>query len=320
MKNLVVPTKQQINTLLGHYQNGRHEKAEKLAKRLAKSFPKHQFSWKVLGALYEHLGRRPEAISANQKAIALSPNDADAHNNLGNTLLALSRLDEAEESFKKAIALRPNFSEAYNNLGNTLKNKGVLDKAEANLRKAIALNSKSARAHNNLGVTLKEMGRLDEAEASYKKAIALRPNYSNAHRNLGHVLKELKKYEEAIFHFNLVKDATSTSLLLECLYMNKNQSLFDSRLKSMVGKDDMNIRVAAVSAFVAHQTKQNDPYRFCPNPLDFILIENLDKYESDSAYLINSIIKEADGFNLVWESRTTKFGFQGPNDLFQIFS
>ena len=297
MKSPLGPTKQQINTLLGHYQNGRHEKAEKLAKRIAKSFPKHQFSWKLLGALYEQLGRRPEAISANQKAIALSPNDAEAHNNMGNTLLSLSRLDEAEESFKKAIALKPDFAEAYNNLGNTLKNRGILDKAEVNLRKATTFNPKSARAHNNLGVTLKEMGRLDEAEASYKKALTLRPNYQNAHRNLGHVLKELKKYEEAIFHFNLAKDATSTSLLLECLYLNKNQSLFDKRLKSMVGVDDINIRVAAVSAFVAHQTKKNDPYRFCPNPLDLILIENLDKYESDSAYLINTIIKEADGYN-----------------------
>jgi Flp pilus assembly protein TadD len=34
-----------------------------------------------------------------RQAVALSPKDAEAHNNLGNTLKELGRLDEAEASY-----------------------------------------------------------------------------------------------------------------------------------------------------------------------------------------------------------------------------
>lgn len=317
MKSRISPTQQQLNALLKHYQKQQYDKTEKLSKQLIKRFPEHQFSWKVLGALYVQLGRKYEAVSANQNAVRLGPNDAEAHNNLGNSLLATERLDEAEASYRKAITLKASFAEAHNNLGNTLKHKGLLNESEVSLRQAIALNSKSARAHNNLGVTLKEMGRLNEAEMSYRKAISLQANYTNAHRNLGNLLKELKKYKEAVFHFDLVKDITTTSLSLECLYMNENYSDFDKRLKNIAVMDDANIRVSAVSAFVAHQLKKEDPYRFCPNPLNFILIKNLKEFENEPDNLIDAIVKESDEYKLVWESRTTKFGFQGPNDLFE---
>ena len=100
----------------------------------------------------------------------------------------------------------------------------------------------------------------------------------------------------------------------EKLYMNKKHSEFDKRIHSMSLSDEINIRVAAVSAFVAHQMKKNDPYQFCKNPLDFISIENLSDYDNDWENLVNKIINEAENYQLVWESRTTKFGFQGPND------
>ena len=44
------PSQQQLSSLLEHYQNGRLNKAEKLALSITNEFPKHQFAWKVLGA------------------------------------------------------------------------------------------------------------------------------------------------------------------------------------------------------------------------------------------------------------------------------
>ena len=140
------PSQQQLNNLLEHYQNGRYNDAKHLAASITEQFPEHQFSWKVLGALLRQTDRISEALKANQKAVALSPQDAEAHNNLGNTLKELGRLDEAEASCRQAIALKPDFTEAHYNLGNTLK----------------------------------ELGRLEEAEVSYKQAIALKSEYSSA--------------------------------------------------------------------------------------------------------------------------------------------
>jgi len=196
------PSQQQLSHLLEYYQNGRFNEAEKLAITISKDFPNHPFSWKVLGAVLGTTGRKSEAVDANQTAVALSPQDADAHFNLGNTLKELGRLDEALASYTQAIALKPDFAQAHYNLGNTLKDLGRLDEALTSFTQAIALKPDYAKAHYNLGNTLKELGRLDEALASYNQAIALKPDFAEAHSNLGNTLQELKRLDEALASYN----------------------------------------------------------------------------------------------------------------------
>ena len=115
------PPQDLINSLIGHYQNGRFLEAEKLSIEITQAFPKHQLAWKVLGAVLRALGRKSEAVDANQMAVALSPQDAEVHNNLAITLQELGRLEEAEASYTQAIALKPDLALAHNNLGMTLK-------------------------------------------------------------------------------------------------------------------------------------------------------------------------------------------------------
>jgi len=185
------PSQQQLSTLLEHYQHGRFNDAEKLAVFITKAFPKHQFAWKVLGAVLIAKGKISEALDVNQTAITLSPRDAAAHNNLGITLKELGRLAGAEASYKQAIALKPDYAEAHSNLGNTLKELGRLDEALESYNQAIALKPHVADDYYNLGVTLQGLGRLDDAEASYNEAIALKPGYADAHR----MLTSIKKFD-----------------------------------------------------------------------------------------------------------------------------
>jgi tetratricopeptide (TPR) repeat protein len=191
------PPQDQLNHLLALYKAGKLETAEEFAKLLTQQFPKHLFGWKVLGAVYQQTGRLGESLAAKQKSVELSPQDAEAHSNLGNTLEELGRLDEAEASLRQAIALKPDYAEAHNNLGNTLQELGSLGEAEASLRQAIALKPDYAEAHNNLGNTLQELGRLDGAEASYRKAIALKPDNAKTHSNLGVALQALGRLDDA---------------------------------------------------------------------------------------------------------------------------
>ena len=191
------PPQKLLSRLLEHYQNGRLGDAEILALSITRDFPNHNFSWMILAAVFKAIGRNTEALNANQTAVELSPQDAEAHSNLGVTLQELGRLNEAEVSLRQAIVLKPNYPEAHNNLGNALKEQGRLDEAEASYRQAIVLKPGYANAHSNLGATLQELGRLDEAEASYIQAIALKPNYAEAYSNLGVTLQELGRLEEA---------------------------------------------------------------------------------------------------------------------------
>ena len=191
------PSQSQVDDLLKHYQSGRYGEAEKLAVTITQKFPKYQFGWKVLGAVFVATSRKSEALNANQKVVQLGPKDAEAHSNLGNALQVLGRLDEAEASSRRAIALKPDYAEAYYNLGVTLKKAGRLKEAEITYRQAITLKTNFYEAYHSLGNILLELGRLEESEVSYRQAILLKPDHAKTHSNLGSTLQELGRLAEA---------------------------------------------------------------------------------------------------------------------------
>jgi len=192
------PPQELLNSLLWNYQNGQFSDAEKLSIEITQDFPKHQLAWKVLGAVLGATGRKSKAVNANRKAVDLSPNDAEAHNNLGITLKEMGRLDEAKTSYTQAIALKPDYADAHNNFGNVLKDMGRLGEAHASFTKAIGLKPDYAEAHYNLGNTLEELGRLEKAEASYLRAITLKPRFTHAYWNAHGIQKSIEGAENWI--------------------------------------------------------------------------------------------------------------------------
>jgi hypothetical protein len=103
---------------------------------------------------------------------------------LGNTLQELGRLQEAEASYNKAIAIKPDLAEAHSNLGITLQELGRPEDAETSYKRAIAIKPDYEEAHYNLGVTLKGLGRLDDAETSFAQAIRLKPDHIKARNDM----------------------------------------------------------------------------------------------------------------------------------------
>ncbi|MBI4938222.1 MAG: tetratricopeptide repeat protein, partial [Nitrosomonadales bacterium] len=85
---------------------------------------------------------------------------------------------------REALALKPDYAEAHVNLGNVLQAQGKLDEAVESYRRALQSNPALADAHVNLGNALSEQGRLAEAVASYREALALKPNLTEALSNL----------------------------------------------------------------------------------------------------------------------------------------
>jgi tetratricopeptide (TPR) repeat protein len=143
-----------------------------------------------------------EAVASYHKALAIKPDFAEAHNNLGSALRGLGKLDEAVASYHKALAIKPDFAEAHSSLGNAFQDLGQLEDAVASHHKALAIKPDFAGAHNNLGNVLQDLGKLDEAVASYQKALAIKPNFALAHNNLGNVLQGLGQLEDAAASYN----------------------------------------------------------------------------------------------------------------------
>ena len=344
------PINSELARLIDLLQHESKEEAEKLAITITEKFPEHTFSWKVLGALFTEAGRLSEALDVKKKSVELDSQDADSHYNLGNAFNDMGRLEEAETSYKKSISLNPDFAASHNALGMILKLLNKLKESELCYRKAVLLDSDFAiayynmgitqsallkskeaeisykkaitikgdffQAYNNLGNLLKGLNRMEEAEVSYKKAIAINSDFTEARINLGGLLKDIHRYQEALKHFDLVNNHYTKSQGLECLYKSESYIEFNERLNSIALEESINIRVAAVSAFASHQLKKDDPYPFCKNPLDFVVVENLSNYDLHTDSLIDGVLEEAENYKLTWESRTTKSGFQGQNNLF----
>jgi len=70
-------------------------------------------------------GQYAAAIGEWRKALAISPDDAKAHNNLGFALANTGRVDEAIAHWRKAIDANPEYADVYRNLGRALLEEGV---------------------------------------------------------------------------------------------------------------------------------------------------------------------------------------------------
>lgn len=195
------PSPQEIQALVSLFNAARLTEAAALAHTLTLRFPQHHFGWMAYGAALKQLGRSADALSAMQTAVALLPNDSNAHTNLGAVLQDLGRMDEAEASLRQALRINPNNAQAYCNLGVTLQALGRLVDAEASLRRALQLDPDNALVHNNLGNTLKALGRLNEAMASYQHTLRLNPDFAEAHYNLGITFQDTGQIEQAEIHY-----------------------------------------------------------------------------------------------------------------------
>jgi tetratricopeptide (TPR) repeat protein/serine/threonine protein kinase len=142
-------------------------------------------------------GRIEQGIGFYRAALAVRPQSAVVHNNVGFALFAQGRLAEAVDEFRNAIALCPEHAGAHCSLGTALCKQGQAAEAVEVLRKAIALKPDYPLPHCSLGTALQEQGKLAEAEAAFRKAIALRPHYPEAHYNLGNALYKDGKLAEA---------------------------------------------------------------------------------------------------------------------------
>jgi Tfp pilus assembly protein PilF len=87
-----------------------------------------------------------------EKAIAVTPNAAIYHNNLGAFSRRLGRMEEAMAAYRKAVELQPDYADARYNLGNVLRDTGQLAQSVAEYREAVRLRPGHAETHNNFGL------------------------------------------------------------------------------------------------------------------------------------------------------------------------
>lgn len=142
-----------------------------------------------------------DSLTLFTRTLAVTQNNALAHNNLGTALAALGRRDEALLQYAEAVRLQPADPVMRNNYGAALAKAGQVVAAVEHYLAALEAKPDFDEAHNNLGAAFVALGRLDEAVAHFRAALAARPNYAEAHNNLGGALAMQQKHAEALEHY-----------------------------------------------------------------------------------------------------------------------
>lgn len=108
--------------------------------------------------------------------------------------------DSAREAYERALALDPELADAHVNLGCALHDAGKLADAEAHYRAALARRPDDAVAWFDLGVALEDQQRLAEARAAYEASLGCDPACADAHYNLARIHDRLGETATALRH------------------------------------------------------------------------------------------------------------------------
>lgn len=114
-------------------------------------------------------------------------------------------LEEAAEAYARALALDPQHAQAHLNLGRLLHERGQPEDALRHYADSVRENPHDARAQYNLGVALEDLGRPREATRAYRLALTLDDSLAAAHFNLSRLLDGTGRRSEAIAHLAAYK-------------------------------------------------------------------------------------------------------------------
>lgn len=154
------------------------------------------------------------ARAAAEKAIELDESLAEGHVSMGAVIRTwLNNDDAAHREFERAIALNPNLAQAHNYYGMALMGEVRLPEALAELERARQLDPLSAPINSNVGIVLFRLRRYDEAIAQFQTTLRLDPNFVRAIQGLGQAYEQQKRYEEAIAEFQKAEKLTKGGIV-----------------------------------------------------------------------------------------------------------
>jgi arylsulfatase A-like enzyme/tetratricopeptide (TPR) repeat protein len=187
---------------------GRPREAAKVLERTIQDNPR--FAQPLLSLAAVHLQEHDveAAAAAYAKAVALEPDNVEAHRGLGDVGLIRGDLEGAGEHYARILRLEDGDVAALTTLGVVKMRTGRRDEAETLLRQAVERDPKNAEALLYLAGALAATGRAAEAVPYFERALAGGPRTTMALNGLGLTRLELgdRAGAAAAFHESLRLD------------------------------------------------------------------------------------------------------------------
>jgi Tfp pilus assembly protein PilF len=158
---------------LAHLALGQHEPAAKALRAATEADPSLWRAWNGLGLLADLKHEPHEAEDAYGTALAINPDSAALHNNLGYSHLLAGHADAAMTEFRKANGLDPKSETVQNNYRLALAAKGNYAEAMRGVSKAML-----PTTLNNVGVVAMQRGDLATAEGYFARAMESSPSFA----------------------------------------------------------------------------------------------------------------------------------------------
>jgi Flp pilus assembly protein TadD len=162
--------------------------------------------YNLRGIAWSKLKDTARAEADWRKVAELSPGDPEPLLNRGVDFLRQGLLDQAIQALEAALAIAPDHATAHSNLGSALERRGDLDRAIQHCERAIAKVPDYSKAYSNRGYAYFRKGDYGRALEDCERAIALEPGLAMAHVNRGHVLAVLGRRDDALVSFRAALD------------------------------------------------------------------------------------------------------------------
>src|SRR5205814_7301086 len=120
--------------------------------------PNFGFAWARVAELEFSFGRAPQALAALEKALPLSPRNAEAISLKGFLLAAQNRISEALDFFDQAIAVDPALGNAWLGRGLCRIRRGDAERGRQDLQVAATLEPNRSALRSYLGKAFSNAG------------------------------------------------------------------------------------------------------------------------------------------------------------------
>ncbi len=200
-----------VGLLRINHQMGRTKAPEVLKEKLNMWYPfifitqQHNATTNIYnnrGLAYYQRGDLNRALAEYDQALAIDPNNVEAHSNRTIVYTIKKDFNRALADINEALTINPNDAEVYNNRGNVYNAMEDLNRALMDYNEAINYDPSRALFYLNRGGVYFQMKDFNRSIEDFNQGLSINPNYGDVYYWRGLAFTKIKDFSRALDDMN----------------------------------------------------------------------------------------------------------------------